>query len=227
MARPRRLPNGLTEQQEKFCRVYLVVMNADEAARQAGYTKRNDQNGYQIISANPKVKARIEELQREMYERLQLGADQILIGLARIAAFDPRKMYDKAGRPLMPHEWPDEVAFAIAGMDIEETKTVFAAGGQSATDPNTDPSDLQVQLMARQVRKVRATDRLGAYALLMRHKNMFKAEAETVGNAMSRGLAEIIHGIQDSNEGVSSLLGKKPKALPAATGDVSGLLKKH
>ena len=63
----------LTDQQERFCKEYIVDLNATQAAMRAGYTPRSaDSQGTQVLS-NPKIQARIAELQAERIKRIRGG----------------------------------------------------------------------------------------------------------------------------------------------------------
>lgn len=72
---------GLTPKQEKFCQVYLETGNATEAYRQA-YTptgKPATQNrAAKSLLDNPKIAARLSELQAETKERHDITVDTLI-----------------------------------------------------------------------------------------------------------------------------------------------------
>ncbi len=70
--------SGLTAKQERFCREYLVDMNATQAAKRAGYSPRTANEQGARLLANASVKPRIAELQAEVSERLDITVDDVI-----------------------------------------------------------------------------------------------------------------------------------------------------
>lgn len=190
----------LTPKQERFCLEYMIDQNACAAARRAGY--KYDKEGPRLLKYYPAVKARIEELRAEQFQRLQMSADEVMIALSRIGRFDPRRMYDEMGNLKMPHEWDDDTALCIAGMDVEERKTV-----------KRKDDDDEVRNEVVQIRKVKVNDRIAALTVLARRHNLFEKEAMSAGGAIGERLAEIVLRAQQSGGGIAGLLGQnRPKA---------------
>jgi hypothetical protein len=68
----------LRPKQERFCREYIVDLNATGAARRAGYSgKTADVQGPRLLG-NVRVAARIAELQAATAERLDVTADDVI-----------------------------------------------------------------------------------------------------------------------------------------------------
>jgi hypothetical protein len=81
-------PERLTGKQEAFCQYFVILNNATEAAKQAGY--KGSRNSLAAIGhenlRKPHIIARINEL----YSRHAMGAEETLARLAKIArSFDP------------------------------------------------------------------------------------------------------------------------------------------
>src|SRR5690606_37579871 len=72
---------ALTTKQEQFCREYLVVLNATQAAIRAGYSKKtaNEQGAQNLAKLS--VKKRIQELLAERAKRTELTADWVVARL--------------------------------------------------------------------------------------------------------------------------------------------------
>lgn len=51
-----------------------------------------------------------------------LNAERTKLEIARIAYFDPRRMFDKDGRPLSITELDDDTAAVVAGLDVFEER---------------------------------------------------------------------------------------------------------
>lgn len=76
---------ALTNKQEAFVREYLVDLNATQAAIRAGYSEKTArQTGAENLS-KPYIHARIQELQQQRSEKLELDADWVLNRLKEIS----------------------------------------------------------------------------------------------------------------------------------------------
>ncbi|MGF1628548.1 MAG: terminase small subunit [Kiloniellaceae bacterium] len=101
----------LTPRQRAFCEEFLIDLNASAAARRAGYSANGaGVTGCQLL-ANPKIAARVAELQEERSARVQVDADYVLKRLHEVAerclqhvtpalGRDGEQLKDQDGRPL-------------------------------------------------------------------------------------------------------------------------------
>jgi hypothetical protein len=69
---------ALTPKQERFCREWIVDMNATAAAKRAGYADRAAHVTACRLLRDAKVAARIAELQAATAERLEVSADDVI-----------------------------------------------------------------------------------------------------------------------------------------------------
>lgn len=120
----------LTPLEEKFCQLYAVEgLSGNAAYRQ---TNNCDLPATVIGTAvyrlqkRPAVKARIAELRREQATQLIMTRAEVLNGLARIAMFDPRNLYDENGDLLPIHELDDVTAASIVGIKAQRLNTPTA-----------------------------------------------------------------------------------------------------
>jgi len=115
----------LTKRQELFVAEYLTDLNATRAAIAAGYSK----NGAEVIASklliNAKVSAEIAKKHGKRLAKLEITADRVLQEIAKLAFFDPRKLFNADGRCKPITELDDDTATAIAGM-----KTVHKVTGE-------------------------------------------------------------------------------------------------
>lgn len=110
----------LTLKQQRFSEEYLIDLNATQAAIRAGYAKRTaSQQGARLLT-NVKVQAYIGERRKGLSEKAEIDAADVLRQVARMALFDPRKVFDDQGNPLPVHELPDDVAFAVQGLKVRK-----------------------------------------------------------------------------------------------------------
>lgn len=56
----------------------------------------------------------------ERGERLEITADRVLQELAKLAFFDPRKLFNSDGSPKNIHELDGNTAAAVAGLEVNE-----------------------------------------------------------------------------------------------------------
>ena len=71
--------NKLTPRQERFCREYLVDLNGSKASIRAGYAARSAHVTASRLLRNPKVAARIAELQAETAKRLEVTRSKTVV----------------------------------------------------------------------------------------------------------------------------------------------------
>jgi len=123
----------LTAKQQKFCREYLVDLNATQAAIRAGYSEKT---AYAIGSENlkkPEIVEALIELREELAQRPDIATpEEVLAGYTRDIRFDPRKLYDESGILKDVKDLDDDTALAIAGFEISE-KIAESNGGQDTT----------------------------------------------------------------------------------------------
>ena len=87
--------------------------NASKAAIAAGYAVAHAHvTGAQLL-ATPRVQEIIREIATPVLIEQGLTSERALIENARIALFDPRKLYNADGTEKAPHEWSDETASAV------------------------------------------------------------------------------------------------------------------
>lgn len=153
----------LTPRQQRFVDEYLIDLNATQAAIRAGYSK----NGAEVTASKllrvAKVSAAIAKAQEKRAARTGINQDRVLKELARIAFFDPRKLFRASGEPIDIQDLDEDVAAVLAGLDIVVERTEEGRDGYSA------------------VRKYRLTNKMSAIEAAMRHLGMFKDSLELKG----------------------------------------------
>lgn len=119
--------DGLLPKQAKFVAEYLISGNATQAALAAGYSAKT---AYKIGAENlrkPQIASLLEQKHSEIAARqderlaaMELTKDRVEREIARIAFFDPRKMFHPDGRPKEVTELDDDTASCIVGLDVLE-----------------------------------------------------------------------------------------------------------
>lgn len=119
--------DGLLPKQAKFVAEYLLSGNASQAALAAGYSpKTAAATGLEnlrkplIASLLAEKQVEIAKRQDERLEAMELTNERIAREIARIAFFDPRKMFHADGTPKDVMELDDDTAACIVGLDVLE-----------------------------------------------------------------------------------------------------------
>jgi phage terminase small subunit len=119
--------NGLLPKQAKFVDEYLLCANATQAALAAGYSSKTARVIGQENLLKPAIASILEQKQvviakrqDERLEAMELTEARVARETARIAFFDPRKLFDAEGNPKAITELDDDTAAAIGGLDVLE-----------------------------------------------------------------------------------------------------------
>lgn len=149
--------NELTEKQEKYCQMYLVSGNQAAAYRVAYDADAMNINTVYSeacrLHANPKITARIKELQNEAYERNKVTLDEMIQTLAGMVRFDIADLYDEDGKLLPLRQMPLAARQMISQLDTEELYVTV---------------DRHRELVGY-TKKIRTVNKLDAVEKLMKH----------------------------------------------------------
>ena len=169
----------LAPMQSVFVQEYLIDLNATQAAIRAGYSKKPAaQQGFQLLQ-KPSVRAAIAERQREREQRTAVTADRVLLEAARLALFDPRKLFNDDGSPKGITELDDDTAAAVAGIEVVEQ---FEGSGKD-------------RVFVGYLKKYRIADKNSALEKLFRHHGLYERDNEQKTDP----LTSLLHAIAGGN----------------------------
>lgn len=94
------MTDKVNNKHELFCREYIVDYNGTQAAIRAGYSKKTAHVQASTMLKNPKVLARVRELQKEQTERLAITSDWVVHQLVDVV--------QKSKEPVPVMEWDYE-----------------------------------------------------------------------------------------------------------------------
>lgn len=77
---------ALTDKHETFCMEYIVDLNATQAAIRSGYSEKTARAQGSRLLTNADIRARIEELQGERAEKLNITAEWVLTKLTEVVS---------------------------------------------------------------------------------------------------------------------------------------------
>ena len=69
---------ALSDKQERFCREYVIDLNATRAAIAAGYSERTARQTASENLSKPYIQAKIQELQKAISDKLEVDAEWVL-----------------------------------------------------------------------------------------------------------------------------------------------------
>lgn len=181
--------DGLLPKQAAFVSEYLLSGNATQAAINAGYSEKT---AYKIGAENlrkPQIAALlaqkqvvIAQRQDSRLERMELTDERISREIARIAFFDPRRMFDTEGNPKPLHELDDDTAAAIAGLEVLEQ---FEGRGED-------------RVFVGYLKKYKIADKNAALTNAAKILGMFKKDNEQPGEKVANAITSLLLGMKKS-----------------------------
>jgi phage terminase small subunit len=180
----------LTAKQQRFVDEYLVDLNATQAAIRAGYSKKTAHAIGEENLRKPEIQAALQERMKARQERTEITQDAVLKELARIAFFDPRKLFRPDGSPKPINELDDDTAAALAGMEVLEE---FEGTGKD-------------RVFIGYTKKYKIADKNSALTNAMRHLGMLNDKMQLTGkdggpiqqsNVTPEQLAEAVRSVRD------------------------------
>lgn len=167
----------LDARERRFVDEYLVDLDPQRAAVAAGYSATMARTkAYQWVSkgkAKPHVYAAVLERMNARSQQTGITAERVLLELGRLAFFDLRKLYREDGSMLSPHEWDDDTAAAMAGLEIVEELGEAEDGPASGTPRRA---------LRGYTKKAKVFDKGSALTLAMRHLGMLKDKMEVAAS---------------------------------------------
>lgn len=162
----------LTKKQQVFVAHYLVDLDAKSAAIAAGYSEKTAESQGSQLLKNPKVAEEISRKLAPTFKKLDISVERTLNEVGRIAFLDPRKFYRDDGSLKAVPELEDDVAGALAGMDVEEAFEHFGKGQAKPIG---------------ELKKIKFWSKVDALTLLMKYHKLLVERVEVKG---LEGLAE-------------------------------------
>lgn len=151
----------LTAKQARFVEEYLVDLNATQAAIRAGYSEQTARViGHENLT-KPDIQKAITAAREKQQRRVEITADRVLEEYAKIAFFDPRKLFTADGAIKPVQYWDDDVAAVIGALDVVE----IGDNGE----------------MIGRVKKLKLIDKKGALDSIGKHLGMFVDRTELSG----------------------------------------------
>lgn len=123
-ARKPRADKPMTGKQRAFAIAVANGTPAKDAYAAAydvsGMTPKTAKEQASRLLRNHKVAALIQHLQGRALRKAELTVERTLLEIARVATSDIRRLLDHNGSALMPDEWDDDIAAAVASVEFDK-----------------------------------------------------------------------------------------------------------
>ncbi len=163
------MKKGLNKQKNRFAifaREYIKDFNGTRAAIAAGYSKKTAKSKANQLLTKVDLREQIQKALKKRNEKVELSAEWVVKELMAVAGTDLRRAYDKQGNLLPVHEMPDDVAKAIAGIEVDDLFEKYRGPNSKRIGTTT---------------KIKRYDKTRALELLGRHLKMFTDKTEVTG----------------------------------------------
>lgn len=167
-------PNGLTDIEERFALEYIKDQNglrAYKAIKPHVTDKTAGTEAHKLLK-KPETQAFIAERTKTIAARMELSVERTMQEIARLAYFDPRKLFDAEGRPLSLNQLDDDTAAAIAGVEVVTVGNADMGFGE--------------------VRKLKVADKNAALEKAAKILGLFQKDNEQAGNALGTALSQFV-----------------------------------
>lgn len=150
--------------------------NATQAAISAGFSaKTAGVTGAKMLK-DPRVLAEITRRRSELCANLEISTERILKERARLAFYDPRKLFDSDGKPIPIHLLDDDTAAALAGLDVHEE---YAGTGDD-------------RVFVGYTKKYKLPDKNSSLTALEKIKGMYEQDNKQAGEAAGTAAGQAV-----------------------------------
>lgn len=175
--------DGLLPKQAAFVAEYLIDGNATQAAIRAGYSPKTAHVIGQENLKKPAIASLLSQKQSVIAARqderlaaMELTEERTAREIARIAYFDPRKMFHADGRPKEITELDDDTAAAIGGLEVLEQ---FEGSGEN-------------RKLIGVIKKYKISDKNSALDKAARILGKYKKDNEQPGAATANAIQSLL-----------------------------------
>jgi phage terminase small subunit len=142
------------------------------------------------------IKEEISKRQAHLAVKHELTTDSVIAELSKIVHADPRKLFAEDGRMLHPKDWPDEMAGAVASLEVVEE---FENDG-----------DGEKKLIGY-TKKLKLWDKNSGIDKAMKHLGLFEADNKQRAGALSELPREMVKAIADRLKQLNAEYGKSAR----------------
>ncbi len=180
-------PMAMAVREAAFAEAYLANnLRGDLAAISAGYSKASAKRRAVTLLARPAVQKLIRDRQAELAKAHRLTTDSVMAELSKIVHADPRKLFDDNGSLLPIRQWPDDMAGAVASIEVDE---LFDGKGRGRKHIGY-------------TKKVKFWDKNSGIEKAMKHLGLFAEDNKQRMGALANLPRDVLQAIVDRLQGV-------------------------
>jgi phage terminase small subunit len=113
--------DGLNLREALFARLYLINKgHGGQAAKDAGYQGSHSKRAKQLLD-NSRVAAVIQRERARVFDQCHITVDKVLREVARIAFFDPRRLFNPDGSMIPVSGLDDDTSAVICGVVVRSS----------------------------------------------------------------------------------------------------------
>jgi phage terminase small subunit len=167
---------ALNKRQKAFVEQFIRLGNATTAAIAAGYSKKGADVAGARLLGNAGVRAEVDRRKVVIEAKMELTTDRTLREVARLSYSDNRKLYNEDGLLKLPHEWDDDSAATVAGVEILEE---FDGTGRD-------------RRLIGYTKKLKVWDKNAALEKAMKFHGLYERDNDQAANAVARIVRKFI-----------------------------------
>lgn len=170
----------LNDKQERFCREYVIDLNATQAAIRAGYSEKT---AYSIGIENlrkPEIESRIAELKQGISERLEITADMVTRELWALATYSIQDLVEDSGEVINIKNADRSLLKPITGFKVTKKIIHFEGGSEETITTDVKLAD-----------KISAIEKVGKHIGYFEADNKQKQPIVNLGNLSDADLEKL------------------------------------
>lgn len=151
----------LSPKHKRFIAEYMIDQNGTQAAIRAGYSKRTAVVQASRLLTKANIAREIEKRRANISNKLEVTQERVIAEYARIAFFDPRKLYDENGNLKPVTDLDEDTAAVLQSIDQNTLRTRTNSDGEVETEG---------------IDKLRLHSKINALDSLSRHLGLFERD---------------------------------------------------
>ena len=188
----------LTVKEELFCQTLIELGNATAAYKKAydcGKMKAETINSKaSLLQKKGKVRARLEKLREDLFERHEATVDKIIHEYGKIIFVDHRKLFNEDGTIKAIHDIDEATLGALGSIEVEE---IYTGKGKERT-------------LSGRIKKIKLLDRKGALDSMSRIRGIFQDRVHQTTEEYE-SMVDRLHR-EEQEKAAKEKLSQEPKA---------------
>lgn len=170
----------LNDKQERFCREYVIDLNATQAAIRAGYSEATAYSQAERLLRNVEVSNFISDLKDGISERLEITADMVTRELWALATYSIQDLVEESGEVVNIKNADREILKPVTGFKVTKKIINFEGGSEETITTDVKLAD-----------KISALEKVGKHIGYFEADNKQKQTVLNLGNLSDSDLEKL------------------------------------